>query len=999
MFLPTTIFDMVWGVRFLQESHDIPYAVAVMRSASVPFGWIIGCPLLGLLSDRIGRRKPVIIGGAIGPARSASSSSSMARPDLFPPYSLGLVAGIASGAAMLPYTVIKEANRPEHSGTATGVINFINFSLSALLGPVFGSLLMRVSGGGERELGHYQAAFAPLVFGVAAAIVLTLFLRETGPARRRQIASAALDYRTGPIRAASTEGAYDMASQAARLHKKPTTEASRGSASRPAYGPRRSTSATSFRSNVTPYDGDGAFLAGPTERTKAIMEKLQPLFAEERKKSVLDVSQIPSSITAHDAGYIDKEREIIVGLQTDAPLKRAIMPNGGFRLVLTALKTYGYQPDPAVVETFTKYRKTHNDAVFDAYTADIRRCRSSHILTGLPDAYGRGRIIGDYRRVALYGVDRLIARKKEEKSALDDAWSTDDIIRDREELSEQTRALGELKEMAAKYGFDISGPARTAKEAVQWLYFGYLAGVKEQNGAAMSLGRTSTFLDIYMQRDLEAGLLTEEQAQEIVDDFVIKLRIVRFLRTPEYDELFSGDPTWVTESIGGMGDDGRPLVTKNSFRFLQTLYNLGPAPEPNLTVWYSPRLPERFRNFAAKVAIDTSSIQFESDELMRSAWGDDGAIACCVSPMRVGKQMQFFGARANLAKCLLYAINGGRDEISGEQIGPANGPVEGDYLDFDDVLGKYEHMMDWLAGVYVSAMNVIHYMHDKYAYERIEMALHDYSPLRTMAFGIAGMSVVADSLSAIMHAQGEGRARQDRTGRRLRHRRRISGLRQQRQPGRPSGDLAGLDVHGEAAQIPHLPQRPAYPVGADHHLQRRLRQGDGQHARWAPAGRALCTGRKPDARPRQPWHPRIRCLGRQDSLSRRRRRNFADDEHRSGGAWPHGGGARAESDGRARRLLRVDRLPHERQRPQSRDADRRHGSSGKISDPHDPRLRLRRQFCPADPRTADGRDQPNVPRGNDMSGPAARQILLWKGARSNSGSISARAFPSPTSTP
>jgi formate C-acetyltransferase len=508
-----------------------------------------------------------------------------------------------------------------------------------------------------------------------------------------------------------------------------------------------------IQNNVTPYDGDGKFLAGPTERTKGIMEKLKPLLAEERKKSVLDVSQIPSSITAHDAGYIDKENEIIVGLQTDAPLKRAIMPNGGIRLVLTALKTYGYKPDPQLVETFTKYRKTHNDAVFDAYTADIRRCRSSHILTGLPDAYGRGRIIGDYRRVALYGVDRLIARKKEEKNALDQAWSTDEIIRDREELSEQTRALGELKEMAAKYGFDISGPARTAKEAVQWLYFGYLAGVKEQNGAAMSLGRTSTFLDIYFERDLSAGLLTEAEAQEIVDDFVIKLRIVRFLRTPEYDELFSGDPTWVTESIGGMGDDGRSLVTKNSFRFLQTLYNLGPAPEPNLTVWYTPRLPENFRRFAAKVAIDTSSIQFESDEIMRSAWGDDGAIACCVSPMRVGKQMQFFGARANLAKCLLYAINGGRDEISGDQVAPAFGPVEGDTLEFDEVLEKFEHMMDWLAGVYVSAMNVIHYMHDKYAYERIEMALHDYSPLRTMAFGIAGMSVVADSLSAIMHAK------------------------------------------------------------------------------------------------------------------------------------------------------------------------------------------------------------------------------------------------------
>jgi formate C-acetyltransferase len=508
-----------------------------------------------------------------------------------------------------------------------------------------------------------------------------------------------------------------------------------------------------IQQNYQPYDGADAFLAPATERTKKIWEQLQAMFLEERKKGVLDVSQIPSSITAHAAGYIDREREVIVGLQTDAPLKRAIMPNGGLRMVVTALKTYGYEPDKHVVEAFTKYRKTHNDGVFDAYTADIRKCRSSHVLTGLPDAYGRGRIIGDYRRVALYGVDRLIQRKQEEKAALDDELSTDEIIRDREELSEQIRALKELVKMAAAYGFDISKPATTAKDAVQWLYFGYLAGVKEQNGAAMSLGRTSTFLDIYFQRDLDANLLTEDQAQEIIDDFVIKLRIVRFLRTPEYDDLFAGDPTWVTESIGGMGDDGRSLVTKTSFRFLQTLYNLGPAPEPNLTIWYSPRMPDGFRRFSAKVAIDTSSIQFESDEIMRRAWGDDGAIACCVSPMVVGKQMQFFGARANLAKCLLYSINGGRDEVSGDQIAPPSAPVQGDVLDFDDVLARFERTMDWLAGVYVSAMNVIHYMHDKYAYERVEMALHDYAPLRTMAFGMAGMSVVADSLSAIKYAK------------------------------------------------------------------------------------------------------------------------------------------------------------------------------------------------------------------------------------------------------
>ncbi|HXK12061.1 MAG TPA: formate C-acetyltransferase [Vicinamibacteria bacterium] len=505
--------------------------------------------------------------------------------------------------------------------------------------------------------------------------------------------------------------------------------------------------------NYEPYEGDESFLASATERTEALWDRLNELFIEERKKGVLDVSQVPSSITAHAPGYIDREKEIIVGLQTEAPLKRAIMPNGGFRMVLGALKTYGYEADPHVVEAFTKYRKTHNDAVFDAYTADIRKCRSSHILTGLPDAYGRGRIIGDYRRVALYGVDRLIEAKQREKAALDAKMSTEDVIRDREELAEQVRALKELKQMAAAYGCDVSGPAASAREAVQWLYFGYLAAVKEQNGAAMSLGRTSTFLDAYFARDLREGVLTEPQAQEIVDDFVIKLRIVRFLRTPEYDELFAGDPTWVTESIAGMADDGRPMVTKTSFRFLQTLYNLGPAPEPNLTVWYSPRLPAAFRRFAARVAVDSSSIQFESDEIMRRAWGDDGAVACCVSPMLVGKQMQFFGARANLAKCLLYAINGGRDEISGEQVAPKLGAVEGDVLDLDDVVPRFERMMDWLAGVYVNAMNVIHYMHDKYAYERIEMALHDYAPVRTMAFGMAGLSVVADSLSAIRFAK------------------------------------------------------------------------------------------------------------------------------------------------------------------------------------------------------------------------------------------------------
>jgi len=505
--------------------------------------------------------------------------------------------------------------------------------------------------------------------------------------------------------------------------------------------------------NYRPYEGGADFLAPATERTAALWAELRELFDLERARGVLDVSQIPSSITAHAPGYIDRERELIVGLQTDAPLKRAIFPNGGWRMVESSLESYGFPIDPAVRDVFTKYRKTHNDGVFDVYTPEILAARRSHIVTGLPDAYGRGRIIGDYRRVPLYGVDRLIAAKKAEKAGLDASHATDEVIRDREELAEQLRALSELKQMAASYGYDISRPATTAREAVQWLYFAYLAAVKEQNGAAMSLGRTSSFLDIYLERDRAAGLIDETAAQELIDDLVIKLRIVRFLRTREYDALFSGDPTWVTESLGGMGCDGRTLVTRTSFRYLQTLYNLGPSPEPNLTVFWSPQLPRGFKQFCAQVSIDTSAIQYESDELMRPMWGDDTAIACCVSAMSVGKQMQLFGARVNLAKCLLYAINGGRDEISGEQIAPPSAAVGDGALDYDDVLAKFDAMMDWLARVYVNAMNCIHYMHDKYAYERIEMALHDYSPLRTMAFGIAGLSVVADSLAAIKYAR------------------------------------------------------------------------------------------------------------------------------------------------------------------------------------------------------------------------------------------------------
>ncbi|HEY0261375.1 MAG TPA: formate C-acetyltransferase, partial [Lacisediminihabitans sp.] len=506
--------------------------------------------------------------------------------------------------------------------------------------------------------------------------------------------------------------------------------------------------------NYTPYTGDASFLSGPTERTLGIWAKLTAMFPQEREKGVYDIdATTPATITAHAPGYIDQANELIVGLQTDAPLKRAIMPFGGWRMVATSLETYGYPVSPELETIFTKYRKTHNDGVFDVYPPSVRRARSSHLITGLPDAYGRGRIIGDYRRVALYGTDGLIAAKKLERVELDMESSTEDVIRSREENAEQIKALKELAQMAASYGCDITRPAETAQEAVQWLYFAYLGAVKEQNGAAMSFGRNTAFLDVFIQRDLEAGLITEERAQELIDDLVIKLRIVRFLRTPEYDDIFAGDPTWVTESIGGIGEDGRPLVVKTAFRFLQTLYNLGPAPEPNLTVLWNDALPEGFKRFCAQVSIDTSAIQYESDDLIRGAWGDDAAIACCVSPMRVGKQMQFFGARVNTVKALLYSINGGRDEVSGKQIAPATAPNTQEVLDYDTVWAGFMNTLEWLAETYVDALNCIHYMHDKYAYERIEMALHDGNILRTMACGIAGLSVSADSLSAIKYAK------------------------------------------------------------------------------------------------------------------------------------------------------------------------------------------------------------------------------------------------------
>ena len=499
--------------------------------------------------------------------------------------------------------------------------------------------------------------------------------------------------------------------------------------------------------NYTPYDGNSDFLAGPEANTEKLWDKVKDLLKLERDAGgVLDADTvIPSDLLSHDAGYIDRDLETIVGLQTDAPLKRGIMPTGGAKMVADGLKAYGKELDPQTEKVFTRYRKSHNQGVFDAYTPEIRAARKSGIVTGLPDAYGRGRIIGDYRRVALYGVDTLIEAKKAEKAELDSRILDEDTIRLREEMSEQLRALADLKDMAKLYGVDISGPATTARDAVQALYFGYLGAVKEQNGAAMSLGRVSTFLDIYFTRDIENGKLTEAEVQALIDQFVIKLRLVRFLRTPEYDQLFSGDPTWVTEAIGGIAQDGRPLVTKTSFRFLQTLRNLGPSPEPNLTVLWSDKLPEGFKAFCAEMSIETCAIQYENDEVMRPYWGDDYGIACCVSPMRIGKQMQFFGARANLAKALLYALNGGKDEISGVQVGPATAPISGDYLDYDEVMSRFSVMTDWLAKTYVNALNIIHFMHDKYAYERLEMALHDRDVVRTLACGVAGLSVAADS--------------------------------------------------------------------------------------------------------------------------------------------------------------------------------------------------------------------------------------------------------------
>ena len=709
--------------------------------------------------------------------------------------------------------------------------------------------------------------------------------------------------------------------------------------------------------NVTPYTGDEKFLAPASAKTKAVWAKLQPYFQDERKKGVLAVdAKTPSTLLAHKPGYIDRDNEIVVGLQTDQPFKRAIFPYGGLRMVEAGLKAAGFEADPQVHEAFTKYRKSHNDGVFDAYTPEIMRCRKSGIITGLPDAYGRGRIIGDYRRVALYGVDRLLEVKEIEREQINDMWPTDEVIRQREELAEQIRALKDLAAMAKLYGFDISAPATNAREAFQWTYFAYLGAIKEANGAAMSIGRISSFLDIYIERDIREGKLDEAGAQELWDQLVQKLRIVRFLRTPDYDALFSGDPYWATECVGGMDLDGRTLVTKSSYRMLHTLYNLGPAPEPNITVLWSKHFPDPFKRFCVKVSRDTSSLQYENDDLMRPFWGDDYGIACCVSAMKLGKQMQFFGARVNLAKALLYAINGGRDENSGDQIAPPTPAITSEFLDYDEVMEKFDTTMEWLARTYVHAMNCIHYMHDKYFYERLEMALHDRDILRTMAFGIAGLSVVADSLSAIKYGKIRTIRDENGLGRRLQERRQCqhSAIRQQRRSRGQNSIRARDELHGENPQASDLPECNPHPKRADDHLERGLRQGHRQHARRAPQGRTVRSGRQSDAWTRQPRLARVLPVGRKASLQ-----GFAGryQLHRLRLA-PEGApvGTRTHRLGHEsiRRLLRPWRVSHEPERDRQGYARRRHEKPGQVPAAHHSRVRLCGQLRPADTGAAEG---------------------------------------------
>ena len=686
-----------------------------------------------------------------------------------------------------------------------------------------------------------------------------------------------------------------------------------------------------------------------------------------RKKGVLAVdAQNPSTLLAHKAGYIDRDNEVIVGLQTDQPFKRAIFPYGGLRMVEAGIKAAGFEPDPLVHEAFTKYRKSHNDGVFDVYTPEIMNCRRSGIITGLPDAYGRGRIIGDYRRVALYGIDRLLEVKRDERAQIDDMWPTDEIIRLREELSEQMRALGDLTAMAKLYGLDISKPASNAQEAFQWTYFAYLGAIKEANGAAMSIGRISTFLDIYIERDLKAGVLDEARAQELWDQLVQKLRIVRFLRTPDYDALFSGDPYWATECVGGMDLDGRALVTKSSYRMLHTLSNLGPAPEPNITVLWSNHMPAAFKRYCVKVSRDTSSLQYENDDLMRPFWGDDYGIACCVSAMRLGKQMQFFGARVNLAKALLYAINGGRDEVTGDQVAPQTLPVSGDFLDYDDVMAKFDTTMEWLARTYVHAMNCIHYMHDKYFYERLEMALHDRDILRTMAFGIAGLSVVADSLSAIKY--GKMRVTRDATGLVVDYQN--EGNKSTPQFGNNDDRVDQIASGIVTSFMEKIRKHPTYRNAT--HTQSVLTitsnvvygKATGNTPDGRRKGRAVRAGSEPDARPRQPWLARFLPVGRKASLQGCAGRHQLHRFHRSAeGAFV---GRPAYRRGRQglRRLFRARRLSHEPERDRQGDARGRDQESGQVPATHDPRVGLRRELRSSDAGAAERCDQPHFPRPN-----------------------------------
>ena len=751
--------------------------------------------------------------------------------------------------------------------------------------------------------------------------------------------------------------------------------------------------------NATPYAGDEKFLAGPSKRTKAVWAKLQPYFKEEQKKGVLAVdAKTPSTLLAHKAGYIDRDNEVIVGLQTDQPFKRAIFPYGGLRMVEAGLKAAGFEADPQVHEAFTKYRKSHNDGVFDAYTPEIMRCRKSGIITGLPDAYGRGRIIGDYRRVALYGVDRLIEAKQDERAQIDDMWPTDEIIRQREEMADQIRALKDLAAMGKLYDCDISRPANDAQEAVQWTYLAYLGAIKEANGAAMSIGRISSFLDIYIERDLKEGTLDEAGAQELWDQLVQKLRIVRFLRTPDYDALFSGDPYWATECVGGMDLNGQPLVTKSSYRMLHTLTNLGPAPEPNITVLWSKHMPDTFKRYCIKVSKETSSLQYENDDLMRPFWGDDYGIACCVSAMKLGKQMQFFGARVNLAKCLLYAINGGRDEISGDQIAPATPPITSDVLDYDEVMEKFDHMMEWLARTYVHAMNCIHYMHDKYFYERLEMALHDRDILRTMAFGIAGLSVVADSLAAIKYAKV--RVIRDDTGLAVDYIIEGPGANSVPQFGNNDDRVDSIaadlvtQLHAEDPQASDLSQRDAHPERADHHVERGLRQGDRQHAGRPPQGRAVRAGRQPDARPRQPWLARVLPVGREAALQGCAGRHQLHRLGRAAEGAPVRRGADRRRGQGVRHVLRSGRLPHEPERHRQGDARGRDEESGQVSAAHDPGVGLCGQLRPAHARAAAGRDQPHLPRPDLRPGADSRKRPCHSSAPSRpaAGTICASDF-------